>query len=62
MAEHTVKCVGEGKVSICGFLQLLKGMERKGGATHRAATYQGPVLEQGVYPQLCTETPFFRDK
>lgn len=47
MAKHIVKYSGEGMVniSINGFLQLPKEIERKGGATHGAATYQGIVLE-----------------
>lgn len=47
MAKHTVKYSGEGMVNITisGFLQLPKEIERKGGATHGAATYQGIVLE-----------------
>lgn len=44
MAKHVVKYVGEGMVS-SGFLQPLKEMKREGGATHRAVTYQGTVLD-----------------
>lgn len=44
-AKHVVKYVGEGMVSISGFLQPLKEMKREGGATHRAVTYQGTVLD-----------------